>query len=117
MKHDIKKVAKIADEVLTFCLLHKSDRTTMSIDHLEDGFILEIEAFHIDISNEKVARIEEYLNVHRQDEVAEYYWQLAGEIDDENELSLVGMMTDDYNLEFTEESLIITLVRKIQTHS
>ena len=112
MKHDIKKVAKIADEVLTFCLLHKSDRTRMDVKHLPDGFVVEIEAFHIDITDEKVARIEEYLNVHRQDEVAEYYWQLAGEIDDENELSLVGMMTDDYKLEFTEESLVITLIRK-----
>ena len=114
MKHDIKKVSKIADEVLTFCLLHKSDRTTMNVIHEEDGFVIEIEAFHIDITNEKVSRIEEYLNVHRQDEVAEYYWQLAGEIDDDNELSLVGMMTDDYKLEYTEDSLRIRLVRKFQ---
>ncbi|QRN85036.1 hypothetical protein JR334_08645 [Clostridia bacterium] len=114
MKHDIKKVSKIADEVLTFCLLHKSDKTCMSVTHEEDGFIVEIEAFNIDVTDEQVSRIEEYLNVHRQDEVAEYYWQLAGEIDDENELSLVGMMTDDYSLEFTEHSLKLTLVRKCQ---
>jgi hypothetical protein len=114
MKHDVKKIAKIADEVLTFCLLHKSDRTTMNVIHKEDRFVIEIEAFHIDITNEKVSRIEEYLNVHRQDEVAEYYWQLAGEIDDENELSLVGMMTDDYSLEYMEDSLKISLVRKFQ---
>lgn len=114
MKHDVKKVAKMTDELMTFCLLHKSDRTTMDVVRGTDGFTIEIEAFHIDLSDAKVARMEEYLNVHRQDEVAEYYWQLAGEIDDENELSLVGMMTDDYELTYTDESLKLKLVRLFQ---
>ena len=51
------------------------------------------------------------LNTVRQSEVEEYYWELAGESDTFQELTLVGMMIDRAEFSYKDEILKITVYR------
>lgn len=42
----------------------------------------------------------------------EYYWELTGDTEGENELSLVGMMIDSVDIILEEDILVIEVKRK-----
>jgi len=52
------------------------------------------------------------LNTQRQNEVEGYYWQLAGDDNNGDELYLVGAMIDDAKVELIERDLHIRFTRK-----
>ena len=41
----------------------------------------------------------------------EYYWELAGESDVDTELTLVGMMTDNAEINISEDMIEVVLYR------
>ena len=51
MKHEVKKIAKITAEDITFCLLHKSNRAKVDVVCKNNGYEITIEAYNIDITN------------------------------------------------------------------
>ena len=51
------------------------------------------------------------LNTERQSEVEEYYWELAGESNTSEELTLVGMMIDNAEYSYDDDILKITVYR------
>ena len=53
----------------------------------------------------------EALDTERQSEVEEYYWELAGESNTSQELSLVGMMIDKAEYSYKNDLLKITVYR------
>ncbi|WP_461205627.1 hypothetical protein [Clostridium sp. DL1XJH146] len=111
MRHEVQKVAKIVDEIINFCFLNSSKKMNISIEDKEDAFIIVAESHQVDCSIEKIERIKDLLNVQRQREMEEYYWQLAGEDIKGGELNLVGMMVDEVFIEFKCPSFKIKLVR------
>ena len=111
MKHEIRRISKILDELITFCFLHGTKDMDISIKNHEDYFKIKINTDTIDCSDEKVIRLKELLDYPRQEEMEEYYWELAGECDFDTELSLVGMMVDKAEVHFEGSSLSITLYR------
>lgn len=111
MKHEVKKVSKIVDELIEFCFLHATEKVSVTVENKEDRFEILAHSDNVNCSNEKVERLKELLNVQRQNEIEEYYWQLAGEDEHNGEFSLVGMMVDEAEVKFTCPSLTIKLVR------
>ena len=51
------------------------------------------------------------LNIQRQHEIEEYYWNLLGEYETDNQLSIIGMMIDKAEVTFNNNILNIKLVR------
>ena len=51
------------------------------------------------------------LNMPRRQDIEEYYWALNGDNDSSSELSLVGMMTDSVDVNYTNDVLKISLTR------
>jgi len=47
----------------------------------------------------------------RRQDIEEYYWALNGDNDSSSELSLVGMMTDSVDVNYTNGVLKISLTR------
>jgi hypothetical protein len=111
MKHEIKKLSKIVDELITFCFQRKSHDMTISIKDRPDYFKVKVVVDNIDFTEERVVHLEELLNSGRQLEMEEYYWELAGECDCDSELCLIGMMVDKAEVEYNEPSLTIKLYR------
>lgn len=114
MKHEIKKVSKIVDELMEFCFLYSASKVDISVENKGDRFEITAHVDKIDCCDEKVNRLRELLNVQRQSEIEEYYWQLAGEDERNGEYNLVGMMVDEADVKYTHPSLTIKLVRYVR---
>ncbi|QGU96597.1 hypothetical protein GOM49_17225 [Clostridium bovifaecis] len=111
MRHEVKKVSKIVDELIEFCFLHSTEKVNVTVENKKDRFEIIAHSDNVNCSDEKVERLKELLSVQRQNEIEEYYWQLAGEDEHNGEFSLVGMMVDEAEVKFTCPSLTIKLVR------
>lgn len=112
MKHEVKKITQIVNELISLLMIDGAEDLQVSIKRHE-------EVTHIDIIQKQcqydVSFIEEMthdLNIPRQHEIEGYYWQLVGENDCEEELCLVGAMIDEAEVTLTGEELHIHLVRK-----
>jgi hypothetical protein len=111
MKHEVKRISKILDEIITFCFLHGTKNMQVNIENHDEYFKIHFESDNIDCNDIRVKQLKDLLNCPRQEEIEEYYWELAGECDRDTELSLVGVMVDKAEVNFKGSSLSITLYR------
>lgn len=113
MKHEAKKIAKIVDEMLTYFLFNYNATSEIRIEPTPGEYRITFTCTGVDMSDEEFVALSERLVVKRQPELEDYYWQLTGETDDSNEMSLVGMMCD--SIEVTRDGSRVTLymVRKV----
>lgn len=112
MKHEIKKVSRILDELVTFCLNHGTENMKMSLESQEDCYKIQLEIDTIDCTDKRVKKLKKFLEGPRQTEIEEYYWELAGENDHDDELFLIGAMVDKAEVTFNGNALSIVLYRK-----
>ena len=63
------------------------------------------------ISPDEVTALLETLNLPRQHEIEEYYWNLEVDSDYDSELSLIGMMIDSALVDYKNNILTIELIR------
>ena len=114
MKHEVKKITKIIDEILTFCVYNMDPRRSeMVLEKTDNAFTVVHTFYDVSISAEELAEIRRQLGTKRNHELEDYYWQLTGEIENSSELDLVGMMSDEAVVEYENEKLIISLIRKL----
>ncbi len=111
MKHEIKKICKIVDEMTTFLLRDDTDTVDFRIKKMDDRTIISIVDYNTRYTKKEVDDLIECFNVQRQREVEEYYWQLVGESDDELELTIIGVMIDSATVEIKHNNMYIELVR------
>nr|WP_312576761.1 hypothetical protein [Sedimentibacter sp.] len=111
MKYEIQKISKIVEEIIDFFYSHSTKKVNISIEETKDSFIIEVQSDHIICSNDNANQLKDLLNVQRQREMEEYYWQLAGNDLDGDEYNLVGMMVDESYVDFKNPSLKVKLVR------
>ncbi len=114
MKHETKKICKIVDELTTLLLQEGRGLVEFKINRLDDKTIISIVDYDTDYSQKEVDDMIECFNVQRQHEVEEFYWQLVGEVDNDSELTIVGVMVDSAEVELRDGNLYIELVRKIE---
>ncbi|GAU77804.1 hypothetical protein [Fusibacter sp. 3D3] len=111
MRHETKKICRIVDELTTLFLREDTNEVDFKIKKEQDRTLIQITDYETHLSDEEIAHLKETLNAQRQYEIEEYYWQLAGETDDEAELTLVGAMIDAATVEKRAGNLYIELVR------
>ena len=113
MKHEIKKITKIIDEILTyFMYAHNVRNIQVQIHEHTEGSDISFLISDITISDEDLETLESNLGINRNPELEDYYWQLAGEMEDSSELSLVAMMTDLIELTYTSGEMKLVLRRR-----
>ncbi|MCK8825567.1 hypothetical protein [Fuchsiella alkaliacetigena] len=108
-----KKIAKLVSELMNFCL-------KLGIKHIKSEVEKEAEMIKISIEGstgcdsvdcncaEKIERFGKSLNITREAQVDQYYWELAGE---DNEY-LAGMMIDKAEVSYKDNYLKIVAYRK-----
>lgn len=111
MRHEVKKISRIVDELVTFFLKRDSKDLEIGIRRLEDRTVMRLVVRDCELEPGLADQLSEVLNIQRQYEVEEYYWQLAGENDCESEISLVGTMVDFAVVETDNGNLIMELTR------
>lgn len=112
MKNEIIKVTKIVDELIDFYFVNSAKKVNISVEETKDSFIIEIESDNIRCDEEKIQNFKDLIDIQRQREMEEYYWQLAGTSLDGEEYNLIGMMVDESIVEYNCPRLKITLIRK-----
>ncbi len=113
MKHELKKVLKIADEVMTVCMYkYEPTKTYFTTEKCKSGYELLFRFENVDVSEQEIKELRDKLSAERNPELEDYYWQLAGEVENSNELYLVALMSDLSEVCYDEQVLSIHLSRK-----
>mgnify|MGYP006285561611 FL=1 len=113
MKHEKMRIIKMLDEILCFSFKYEATDMNINISLDDEKFIIQFEDDSKGVTQEKVEEIKELLNVDKQPEMEEYYWELAGQQDFCDEFTLVGLMTDKANVHYDpDKGLCLTLYRK-----
>jgi hypothetical protein len=113
VRHEIKKVCKIVDELTTLFLSKDTNEVDFKVISNPDHTIIRIVDYHTHFTDDYIEQLLMTLNSQRQNEIEEYYWTLAGNNDEEDELTLVGAMIDSATIEKRDGNLYIELIRKI----
>ena len=111
MKYEMQKITRIADVIIDFYMSHSAKKINMSIEDMQDKYILIFEADEIVCSNKTANDLNRLLSIDRQREVEEVYWQLGSNDVEGEEINLVGMMVDEVKIDYNCPSLKIQLVR------
>ena len=114
MRHEIKKISRIVDELTTLFLKDDTDEVDFSIKRDSDRTTIRIVDYRTNFSDAFIEQLRELFNAQRQCEVEEYYWQLCGEVDDDEELTLIGCMIDKATIEKKDGNLYLELIRYTQ---
>lgn len=111
MRHEIKKICRIVDELTTVLLKEDTDEVDFKIKKENDRTIISIVDYQTRYTQENVNELMACLNVQRQHEVEEYYWQLVGETDDDSEMMIIGTMIDEAKVSLKDGNLYMELIR------
>jgi len=111
MRHEVKKISRIVDELTTMLLKDDTNEVDFKIKMDLKQTVITIVDYHSRCDEKKIERLRESLSIQRQHEMEEYYWQLAGESDCDDELTLVGAMIDEATIELKDGNLHIQLIR------
>ncbi len=111
MKHEVKKICKIVDEMTTLLLQDDTDQVDLRINKLKDRTIISMVDYNTNFDKERVDSWLDFFNVQRQHELEEYYWQLLSQCDNDSELTIIGAMVDKATIELKDNNMYIELVR------
>jgi hypothetical protein len=114
MKKENAKISKIIDEMFSYLYSLGATNIDLNYKDSEDCYILTFKCNYIKDKVEMIYKMVKFLNMERQQEMENFFWELAGEYNpgsEDHELSLVGMMTDEVKVYFDEERIEILLIR------
>lgn len=111
MRHEPKKIAKLIDELTTMFLNSDTNKVEFSVEILEDKSIIHLVDYNTNITEERAKYLNAAFNKPRQPAIEEYYWQIMGSHDTEDEVTLLSMMTDAADVALRDGNLYITLIR------
>jgi hypothetical protein len=111
MRHEVKKICRIVDELTTMFLKEDSNEVDFKIITSPERSVIRLVVYHTKMDDAFIEHLGKTLNNQRQFEIEEYYWQLAGETDEDDELTLISVMIDEATVEKRDGNLYIELVR------
>lgn len=111
MKFKFEKNLKIINELMTY--LHKLGCNDIHVNMCtkENSTIFLLWGETPNFSEENLNILVNALNIQRQHEIEEYYWNLLGEYETDNQLSIIGMMVDKSEVTLNNNILNIKLIR------
>lgn len=109
MRNALKSI-KLISELAAFVFKAGGKEFDVNFKEKDQEIKITIEAKIEDLELESL-EILKGLNTPRQSEVENYYWELAGENDNYQELTLVGMMIDNAEYSYEDNHLKITVFK------
>ena len=107
--HELKKDAKIVDEILLYLLKKNDDDISIDISRNEDRIIFEFRISKLD--KEALSYMDKYINKEREIEVEEYGWELMGESGSQSDLGMVGLLIDKMTVLEEDDHTVLKLTR------
>ncbi len=115
MRHEVKKISRIVDELTTLFLKDDTNEVDLKVITSDVESVIRLTVHNTKVSDQYIAHLLKTFNKQREMEIEEYYWQLAGETDDDDEVTLIGAMIDYATAEKRDGNLYIELVRRACT--
>ncbi len=112
MSFKLEKSMRIIDELAGFCCRRGCNDIKISYN-TEDvtKTVITISAKNTTITDAEMETLKSQLSQHRQREMEECYWQITGDDSFGDELSLIGVMVDDCEIDYVDKVLNITVYR------
>jgi len=111
LKHIKKRISKIVEELVNY--FFKIGSSNINIDILEESnnfkITFKVGLNHID--EKDIELLVKCLDCGKLEEMEEYYWELTGESDIDTELSIVGMMIDQFEVNIIEDHVELVIYR------
>jgi hypothetical protein len=107
--HEIKKCAKVIDEITTYLL--RKGFTDIDLNIHRDSEETKITISLGVCPTELITQFTNAIKSDMDDEIEEYCWELLGESDTNHELSVVGMLIDAIEVTGNQEKTEIILHR------
>lgn len=112
MKHNKLRITRIVEELMNYFFSLGTTNISVNVNEDEKKYRILFRCNCENCTEEKIDDISRLLKCGKNEEMEEYYWTLTGECDSDSELSLVGMMIDDSEINFIPgEGIEITLYR------
>ncbi|WDV46864.1 hypothetical protein PV797_03990 [Clostridiaceae bacterium M8S5] len=112
MKHTKKRISKIVDELSTYLMSIGADDITVNIKNEKTRYKISAKSNYVKENNQKkIDKLIKCINCPKQEEMEEYYWELAGECDVDTELTLISMMVDKIKLDIDDKNISIVLYK------
>jgi uncharacterized tellurite resistance protein B-like protein len=111
VKHDKKRIAKIVDELITYFFSMGATDIDINLKDEKKCYKISLKCNYSSKDQRKFDKLIKYLKCAKQEEMEEYFWELAGDCDVDTELTLVGMMTDEAKIDYNDDEIEVTLIR------
>jgi len=112
MKHEKKRITKIVDEIMTYLYSIGAKDIGIRVKEFEDRYVMTFNSDYKKMCEKKLdALIKALKSCSKQQEMEEYYWELLGDCDVDSELTLVGMMVNEAELDVEEDAIELKLTR------
>ncbi len=103
---------RIIDEIVGFCCKRGSKDVNINYDIKDINLtIIKVVAVDVTLSPDDLQLLNNTLSQHRQREMEECYWLITGDDSYGDELSLIGVMIDEYTLTYEHKVLTLTAWR------
>lgn len=114
MKCEKEKALKIMNELVNFYLMLHIFEVKMEMEYMPTHTTIRLEGHYPDPDYKKLERFLEKVNIARQDELDEYYWNLVGS-SQYPEFTLLGTLVDVAEMTYDDDILRIKLIREIKS--
>ena len=111
MQNEVKKITKLVDEVTSLLMRSGSNDISVYIKRNSELSTITIIDYNSTYPDDEIASLYDVLNIQRQYEVEEFYWELMGDDSHEDELFLVGSMVDKATVNKIGNDLHIVMYR------
>ena len=111
-KQRFEKNLHITNELAAFCHSLGGVNFHIDIERGENTTLFTVRSFIPLIAKGVLEEFERELNLKRQREVEQQYWELIGDFDDNCEPGLVGMMLDSATTKYENGELVIRAERR-----
>ena len=111
MKQKFAKNMHIINSLVSFCHYAGASDYSIRIKHEKGLAAFSIAAKIQGMDQHLLQKLRQALELKRCQEVEQNYWELGGEADPQDELTLIGMMLDEAAAQYKEDTLEITATR------
>lgn len=111
MKHRYEKNIRVMTDLLGYCHYIGATEFSTGLVLRQASSVIEVRCKKKRMPRHQLEELHKYLNIPRQREVEQYYWNVGGEENLDSGLSLVGMMVDTASITFEDGELCIICER------
>ncbi len=117
MSLELEKGMRMLGNIVSYCYYEGAEEFDMSFKHEKDSATeIHLSCTPPEMDSAKVDSIRRMLQVPRQREVEQSFWELSGEMDPGGEVALAGVMSDRAEVDYSDGRLTISLYRNAPSH-